>query len=82
MLCYDGRTPVITRLYTSLKLESEIPISLMDALKVLVRFHGQYLFRNLQQRHVHVLRAISVLQRRRNLTRSVNMITNYVVIHS
>lgn len=56
--------------------------NLMDALKELVRCHGQYLFRNQLLLHELVLHAISDQQRKRNLNRNEKLITSYVVIQS
>jgi hypothetical protein len=57
-------------------------ISLEDALIMLVLYHDRYLFQNRQQQHVHDLRAISDLRRRRNLKRSEKLITNYEGLRS
>ena len=58
------------------------PISLMDALLILVLYHGQYLFQIQQQQHVHVQHAIGDQRRRRNLTHSVKLITSFVGLRS
>ena len=58
------------------------PISLMDALLILVLYHGQYLFQIQQQQHVHVQHAIGDQRRRRNLTHSVKLLTSFVGLRS
>lgn len=52
--------------------------NLMDALIIQVQYHGQYLFQNLQQQHVHDLHAINVQQKRRMLEQNATLIANYV----
>ena len=42
-------------------------INQVDALKALAQYHDRFLFRTLQQLHVHDLRAKGVLRRRRML---------------
>lgn len=56
--------------------------NLKDALIIQVHYHDRYLFQNQQLQHVHDLHAINDLQRRRNLNRNVNKLTNYVAKHS